>query len=62
MLNFLIDNIYIYVEIGGIICQQVIGIPMGTNVAPLLADLFLYSYESDNSKDLVQKNNVIRLI
>jgi hypothetical protein len=24
-----------------------IGIPMGTNCAPLLADLFLYSYESE---------------
>ena len=45
MLNFLIDNIYI--EFGGIIFQQTIGIPMGTNCAPLLADLFLYSYESD---------------
>ena len=43
MLNFLIDNIYI--EFGGNIFQQVIGIPKGTNVAPLLADLFLYSYE-----------------
>ena len=26
--------------------QQVVGIPMGTNCAPLLAE-FLYSYESD---------------
>ena len=45
MLNFLIDNIF--VEFGGIIFQQIIGIPMGTNCAPLLADLFLYSYESE---------------
>ena len=40
MINFLIDNIY--VEFGDQIYQQTIGIPMGTNCAPLLADLFLY--------------------
>ena len=45
MLEFLIDNIF--VECGGVIFQQVIGIPMGTNCAPLLADLFLYSYEAE---------------
>jgi hypothetical protein len=44
MLEFLIDNIF--VSFGGIMFQQVVGIPMGTNCAPLLADLFLYSYES----------------
>ena len=38
MLDFLIDNIF--VECGGVIFQQIIGIPMGTNCAPLLADLF----------------------
>ena len=27
--------------------RQVIRIPMGTNCAPLLADLFLYSYENE---------------
>ena len=26
---------------------KMIGIPMGTNCAPLLADLFLYSYKSE---------------
>ena len=39
MIEFLVDNIF--VECGGVIFQQVIGIPMGTNCAPLLADLFL---------------------
>ena len=43
MLDFLIDNIF--VMFGGRIFQQTVGIPMGTNCAPLLADLFLYSYE-----------------
>jgi hypothetical protein len=41
MLEFLIDNIC--VSFGGTLFQQVVGIPMGTNCAPLLADLFLYS-------------------
>jgi hypothetical protein len=39
MLEFLIDNIF--VSFGGILFQQVVGIPMGTNCAPLLVDLFL---------------------
>ena len=45
MLNFLIDNVF--VQFGGRLFQQTVGIPMGTNCAPLLADLFLYSYESE---------------
>ena len=45
MLEFLIDNIF--VSFGGILFQQVVGIPMGTNCAPLLVDLFIYSYESE---------------
>jgi hypothetical protein len=36
MLEFLIDNIF--VSFGGTLFQQVVGIPMGTNCAPLLAD------------------------
>ena len=43
ILEFLIDNIF--VNLGGHVFQQTVGIPMGTNCAPLLADLFLYSNE-----------------
>ena len=43
MLEFLIDNIF--VNLGGHVFQQTVGIPMGTNCAPLLADLFLYLNE-----------------
>ena len=50
MLNFLIDNIF--VQLGDQVFQQSIGIPMGTNCAPLLADLFLYSYESEFMQNL----------
>ena len=44
-LNFFIDGIY--VEFGDHVYQQTVGSPIGTNCAPLVADLFLYSYEAD---------------
>ena len=56
MLEFLIDNIF--VQFGGKIFQQTIGIPMGTNCAPLLADLFLYSYETEFLQNLVRNNKI----
>ena len=31
----------------GMVYQQIVGIPMGTNYAPLIADLFFYCYERD---------------
>ena len=42
-MKWLIDNIY--VTFGDKCFRQVIGIPMGTDCAPFLANLFLYSYE-----------------
>ena len=45
MLEFLVDNIF--VVFGGKVFQQIVGIPMGTNCAALLADIFLYSYEAE---------------
>ena len=44
-LTFLIDNIYI--RIGSKLYRQIVRIPMGTNCAPLVADLFLFCYERD---------------
>jgi hypothetical protein len=32
---------------GGRVFQQTVGIAMGLHCTPLLADLFLYSYEAD---------------
>ena len=52
MIEFLIDNIF--VRFGGRLFRQVIGIPMGTNCAPLLADLFLYSYESEFFDNMIR--------
>ena len=51
MIDFHIDNIF--VECGG-----EIGIPMGTNCAPLLADLFLYSYEAEFIQTLIKSGDV----
>jgi hypothetical protein len=54
MPEFLIDNIFVF--FGGRVFQQTVGIPMGTNCAPLLADLLLYSYEADFIQRLLKKN------
>jgi hypothetical protein len=54
MLEFLIDNIF--AMFGGRVFQQTVGIHMGTNCAPLLTDLFLYSYEADFIQGLLKKN------
>ena len=53
MLDFLIDNIF--VMFGGHVFQQTVGIPKGTNCAPLLADLFLYTYEAEFLEGLLKK-------
>ena len=44
-LTFLLDNIFI--QFGTKLFRQVVGIPMGTDCAPLVADLFLFCYERD---------------
>ena len=36
--------------------MQTIGIPMGTNCAPLVADVFLFCYERDFMKTLSREN------
>ena len=44
-LTFLLDNILI--RFGSKLYRQIVGIPMGTNCAPLVANLFLLSYDRD---------------
>ena len=51
MLEILVGNIF--VVFGGKVFQQIVSIPMGTNCAPLLADIFLYSYEADFIQSLL---------
>ena len=45
-LHYLLDNIFI--RFGSKLYRQIVGIPMGTNCAPLVADLFLFCYEKDS--------------
>ena len=51
MLEFLVDNIF--VVFAGKVFQQIIGILMDTNCVPLLADIFLYSYEAEFIQSLL---------
>ena len=44
-------------QFGGHLFRQVIGIPMGTNCAPLLADLFLYSFENKFSDNMIRSGH-----
>ena len=53
MSEFLGENIY--VRFGGQLFWQMVGIPMGTNCAPLLADLFLCSYENEFLDKLIKE-------
>jgi hypothetical protein len=54
--GILIENIF--VSFGETLFQQVVGIPMGTNCAPLLADLFLFSYELEFLQKLVKDKTI----
>ena len=54
MLEFLIDNIYI--RVGNRVFRQIVGIPMGTDCAPLLANMFLFYYEYKYIKELIRTN------
>ena len=62
-LHYLMDNIFI--RFGSKLCRQIVGISMGTNCAPLVADLCLSCYEryfmlslSDNNQtDIIEAFN-----
>ena len=53
-LVYLLDHIFIRFETK--LYRQTIGIPMGTNCAPIVADLFLFCYERDFMKSLTREN------
>ena len=52
-LIFLLDNIFIRFD--SKLNRQNVGIPMGTNCAPFVADLFLFCYERDFMKSLTKE-------
>ena len=54
MMEYLIDNIYI--KVGNKVFRQQVGIPMGIDCAPLLANLILFYYEYKYMKNLVKDN------
>ena len=62
-LSDLLDNFYI--RFGNKLYRHIVGIPMGTNCAPLVADLFLFCYEIDfmtflsdnNQADIIEAVN-----
>ena len=51
---YFLDNIYI--RFGNKLYRQSVSIPMGTNCAPLVADLFLFCYEGDFMTSLSDNN------
>ena len=53
--EILIDNIFVQFE--GRLFSQMIAIPMGTNCAPLLADLFLYSHENEFLDNMIRNGH-----
>ena len=53
---FFIFWIILFIRFGTKLYRQIIGIPMGTNCAPLVADLFLFCYERDFMKSLSSEN------
>ena len=53
-LHYLLDNIFI--RFGSKLYRQIVAIPMGTNCAPLVADLFLFCYERDFMLSLSDNN------
>ena len=57
--TFLMENIYVQFE--DRVYQLVVGIPMGTNCTPLIADLFLYCYERDSMYNL-HKSKTLDLV
>jgi hypothetical protein len=56
-IRYLVENCFF--KVGGLLFRQTIGIPMGSDPAPFLANLFLYVYESEWLQDL-KKTDPIR--
>ena len=55
MVELLIDNIFVQFE--GCLLHLFTGVPVGTNCAPLLADLFLYSYENEFLDNIIRSGH-----
>ena len=58
-LHYLLDKIFI--RFGSKLYRQILGIPMGTNCAPLVADLVLFCHERDFMLPLSDNNQTVCL-
>ena len=45
-----------FIRFGSKLYRQIVGIPMGTNCAPLVADLVLFCYERDFKLSISDNN------
>ena len=54
LIDFVVDTAYF--QIGTTVYQQVIGIPMGIDPAPFMANLYLYSYEYEFMERMTATN------
>ena len=59
-LYYLIDNAFIVFN--GIVNRQTIGIPMGTNAGPHVANIYLYIYEFNYIQKLIELNDKAKLL
>ena len=57
--NYLIDNSFVIYQ--GKIYKQVIGIPMGTNAGPQIANTYLHVYEYEYIKKLIENGDEVAL-
>ena len=56
MFDYLVDNIFL--SNGDLLIRQIIGIPIGTNAAPNISNVYLYGYESHFIDRLLQQGRV----
>ena len=54
MIEYLVDNIFI--QVGNKVFRQCVGIPMGTDCVPLLANLYLFYFEYKYMRGLLKNN------
>ena len=57
ILHYLLDNIFI--RFGSKLYRQILGVPMGTNCAPLVGDLFLFCCEREFMLSLLDNNRTV---
>ena len=57
LVNIIIDNSYILFH--DKVFRQIIGIPMGTNCAPFLANIFLHVYEYEYLVKLIEQGDLV---